>query len=42
MVELEYFCDENSEIRLIDEAWDDLASIAADPPSRRDKCEKCK
>lgn len=41
MVEAEQFCDENSEIRL-NEAWDDLAGIAADPPSKRDKCEHCK
>lgn len=24
------------------EAWDDLIGIAADPPSKRDKCEMCK
>ncbi|XP_070072600.1 tRNA-uridine aminocarboxypropyltransferase 2 [Drosophila takahashii] len=25
-----------------DEAWQDLVGISADPPDRRDKCEKCK
>lgn len=27
---------------VISEAWEDLVSIAADPPSRRDKCEVCR
>lgn len=26
----------------ISEAWEDLVSIAADPPSKRDKCEVCR
>lgn len=33
-----YITDES----LISEAWGDLASIAADPPSKRDKCEVCR
>lgn len=41
MGDIENCCDLTAEID-VDEAWDDLAGIAADPPSMRDNCEQCK
>jgi len=33
-------CDDDE--TLLSQAWEDLVSIAADPPSKRDKCEVCR
>lgn len=32
----------NGEVKENENSWQELLGITADPPERRDKCEKCK